>query len=143
VKTEQKNQGRQNRLPWIALALIAAVALAIIVSYFAAERVEQQQQGLQGARVGSRTPPERGTACSALADARRAFDSGDTDELKASIREARQLAVIALNTTGISFGKPEEMALFLGSEELNSSAAEERFTRRLDVARDACGKTQT
>jgi hypothetical protein len=125
------------RLPWIALAIIAIVAIGVVFAYFGAEKAEEAQKEEQVARREA-LKPESGTACDPLLTASRAFESGDTDQLKASIEEAEELAVKALNTTGIKFGKPEEMALYLGSEELGASKSQARIEERLGIASEFC-----
>ncbi len=151
MSSSQSDQGRPTRLPWIALAVISAVAVVVVFAYFGAEKAEQarrqeRREERREARAEQRAAriPESGTACEAIANARKALRKGNEKVLRAVMREARQHAVEALNTTGIKFGKPERMALLLTEvDDLDSPASREQIERRLDVAGESCGKLES
>jgi hypothetical protein len=131
------DQGRRDRLPWVALVIVAVVVIAVVIAYFVAQKTEEAHEQQQAARRAA-LAPEIGTACPALRLANRAFDNGNVDDLRESIRNAEALAVEALQTSGVRFGRPEEMALYLGAEELTSPRSQERIEKRLNVARESC-----
>jgi hypothetical protein len=136
------DQGRRDRLPWVALVIVAVVVIAVVIAYFVAQKTEEAHEQQQAARRAA-LAPEVGTACEALRIASRAFDNDDVDELRDSIKDAEESAVKALQTSGIKFGKPEEMALYLGAEPLGSPRSQERIDRRLDVARESCTRLES
>lgn len=144
MSSSQSDQGRPTRLPWIALAVIAAVAVGVVVAYFGAQRAEETQREAQQQERAARREaliPESGTACQALRAARKAFNKGDEEVLGELVKDAEQLAIEALNTTGIKFGKPERMALYLGEiEEIGSPTSRELVEQRLDVAGESCSE---
>jgi hypothetical protein len=143
VSSSKIDQGRHDRLPWIALTIIALVAIVVVIAYFGAEKAEEQRRAQQQEERAERRAVEEGTACDAIFAARRAFDDGAIDELRESIKAAERQAIIALNTSGIGFGRAEEMALYLGAEELRSERAQDRIDRRLDKAQESCVRLDT
>jgi hypothetical protein len=137
--SSEELQGRPNRLPWIAFALIVIIATTITVAYFVAREQEQRQEEERRAEK----IVVRGFACDVLGEASDAYQSGDQEILKSSIKEAKRLAIKALGTTGIGFGRAEEEAIRLAKEDLTSDESLKRVEDRLAAASEYCSRIES
>lgn len=139
MSSSEELQGRPNRLPWIAFALVLIIATTITAAYFVAREQErrEREERLAENRV------VRGSTCEVLGEASAAVESGDQDVLRSSIQEAKRLAITALNTTGIGFGRPEKEAIRLAKEHLTSDKSMERVEDRLAAASEYCDRIKS
>jgi hypothetical protein len=137
VSSNRNIQGRQNRLPWIAFALVLLIAATITAAYFVAGGKEQNEGRL------AKRPAIRGTACDELREASDALTNGDRDVLESSLKEAKRIAVEALNTTGVAFGQPEKEAIRLGNENLTSDEGLQQVEDRLATATESCSRIES
>jgi hypothetical protein len=139
MSSKQNNQGRQDRLPWIAFGLVLVIATTISVAYFVAQRQEQRQKE---ERLAERRVV-RGSTCAVLREASDALTNGDRDVLESSLKEAKSIAVEALNTTGVAFGQPEKEAIRLGNENLTSDEGLQQVEDRLATATESCSRIES
>jgi hypothetical protein len=151
MSERQSIQGGRDRPPWIAFSIVAFVAIAIAVAFFVAQNRDTQEREQREAREQARILElETGTACGALKQADQALASGNNGELKSAIQDAQRQALHALDTSGVIFGTPERLALFLyedlkeeqrnigeGSKE-HRSAVTQRLTGRVEAAIASC-----
>lgn len=128
------SQGRSERLPWISLAAVVVIAVGIAGAYFVAQGQERERRA---ERLAERRV-ERGTACSALREASEAYEQDDAASFNAAVKEAERMALRALDTSGVGFGRPERIALYLAAQDLNSERETERLEERLEAATEAC-----
>ena len=144
MNEDESVQGGPQRPPWIAFSIVAAVALGIVVAFFIAEKQEAEQRQLLQEHRAAQLKAERGTACHSLMRASEQLESGDRKGSRESILEAERKAIRALDTSGIAFGKPERLALFL-AEELRAEDRGETSdeTDRLEEAVDSCERLRT
>jgi hypothetical protein len=131
---QSNDQGRPERLPWVALGIVAAMAVVAVTAYVVSERLDDD---VRAAR--RRKPALRGTACVGIGRIGDALESGDRREVKEAIQEAEALAFRALDKGGIRFGEPERLALAMAidlgspSDKLSS-----RVESKLVRAEQAC-----
>jgi hypothetical protein len=98
--------------PWVATGIIALIVIAAVVAYLRPDALTPRDK--------KRFPePVSGTACLPLRRMEAALTKGKTDEFKAAVTEAEEKAITALDSSGISFGKPEKFALRLSGRGLN------------------------
>jgi len=154
MSNQQSIQGGRNRPPWIALSVVALVAIAIVVAFYVAQERDIQEREAREARREARILElETGTACGALKQAEQALDSGNNGELRSAIQDAQREALRALDTSGVVFGEPERLALFLFEDlkeerriegEVNKEfrdAVRDRLTGRIATAVASCDGT--
>ena len=133
---EQKGSARW--APVIAGVVVLAVALAAIAAFVSSP------ESNRSASV-SKAEAERGTACAALLDAQQSVEDGNASETGPLILRARAEAVKSLNEGGNLFGKPEKLALRLGSvvEENDGKLSAGEVTEGLNEASEACSRLQS
>ena len=88
----------------------------------------------------------KGSSCDSLEAARLALEKGSNEQFVTSVRAAERAAIHALDTDFVWFGKPEELALRLGAEELDgplNPQAKERLSARLELVDSACQKNRS
>lgn len=133
---EDVPKGSARWAPWVAGSVIAALAIAAIFAYVSSpEKVDPP------ASASSKPEVERGSACASLAAASEALDEGDDERVVDSIKSARSEAIRSLDEGGVIFGKPEELALKLGSDPLDTpfqKGVRKQIAERLTAASEAC-----
>ena len=115
-------------------SVVIGVLTAIAFATFAVSRPEPRPEPVQ---------VERGSSCVALAEAQRHLEEGNDSELLVDLRNAQRAAEIALDTSGIEFGLPEEIALTMGANDLElplSAELKAFVAERLAAALEACGE---
>ena len=133
---EDDPKGSARWAPWVAGSVVGALAVAGIFAY-----VSTPEEVDPPASASSKREVERGSACASLDAASEALDEGDDVEVVDSIKSARSEALRSLNEGGVIFGKPEEMALKLGSDPLDTpfrKGVREQIAERLTAANEAC-----
>ena len=138
MNEDESIQGGPQRPPWIAYSVIAIIAIGALVAFYVsqdneAELREERQQNLSSS-------VEKGTSCEALSSARSALSADDDDAVKSALRDAERLALRALDTSGIAFGRAERIALSLTSDLRDRLRSEQHdfLADRLEEAADIC-----
>lgn len=136
-------QGERRGSPWVAYSIIAIIAIGALVSFYVSQEkdIASREQRRERRIAGL----ERGPACAPLSRGRAALRSDDIDALASSLKDAEREALRALDTSGVSFGKPERIALLLASD-LRAKLRPERrdfVADRLDAAEEACSELRS
>ena len=139
MNEDEETQGGSQRPPWVAFGIVATIALGIVVAYVFVEREQSEQLNLRRERRAELLA-DRGTACRPLIRAAEKLDSGNEKAARVFILEAERMAIRALDRSGVAFGKPERLALFL-AEDVRAQIRGERALKkgqRLDSALEWC-----
>src|SRR5919106_1029065 len=133
--------------PWIALVVTLLIVGVAVFAYVRPEAFEDNPAA-PAAPLAPQDDPRvvKGSSCELLAAARRALENGTNEQFVSSLRAAERAAERALDTNFVWFGRPEELALRIGAEELDKalkSRARERIEARLEVAGTACQKLRS
>jgi Flp pilus assembly protein TadB len=139
VNEDETIQGGPQRPPWIAYSVIAIIAIGALVAFYVSQESEAERRERRSVSA------KKGTSCEALSSARSALSTDDDDAVKSSLREAERMALRALDTSGIAFGKPERIALSLTSDlrEKLRSDQHDSLSDRLEVAADICNELRS
>ena len=142
MSEERSIQGGRKIAPWVALGVTLLLVGVAVFAYVSPETFEGN--GGPGGQTDS-SLVVRGSSCEPLAAAHRALEEGSNLRFVSSVRAAERAAIHALDTDFVAFGRPEEMALRIGAEELNKldGEARERISTRLELADIACQKLQS
>lgn len=143
MNEDESIQGGPQRPPWIAYSVIAIIAIGALVAFYVSQESEAELR--EERRERRSVSAEKGTSCEALTSARSALSTDDDDALKSSLRDAERLALNALDTSGIAFGKPERIALSLASDlrERLRSDQHDSLSDRLEAAADICSELRS
>jgi len=100
--------------PWVATGIIVLIVIGAIAAYFRPEAFKGPDR--------KRFPEAAitGIACGPLRQMEAALKKGETAEVKAAVSDAATKAIEALDSSGISFGKPEKFALRLSGRDLTN-----------------------
>lgn len=129
---------RGQRSTRILLLAVGIVAAAAVGGYLWLSGDDPSRE-----TAGSLEPegPEEGVACPYLHEAFTHSQTGDAEALRQSVDAAAQAGEQALQQSGQTFGRPEEIAIELQHALTEQSEpAGEGTTTYLAEARDACGR---
>jgi hypothetical protein len=126
----------------VALVAVLIIVLLSVLASVSPEILKSLPGGSRGAQ-GPQRSATRGGACRPLEEARLALEEGRDRVVAVSLREAERKAIEALDTSWVSFGKPEELALRLNVERIDGRIAkrtQEDLLAKLEQVRGACEK---
>jgi len=134
--------------PWVAILVMGLVVAAAVFAYYDPESLGEDTSS------GGREPVDvqEGIACAPLERVRLALaNSGQGDfrdrdsDFRRAVKAAEAQAIRALDTTGISFGRPERVALKIAADVQGVSETRSlaRIEERLTGARDLCTESRS